>query len=165
VADVRWLDEREARAWRGYVRMNARLSGAVARQLMTDAGLSDPDYAVLVALSEAPEHRLRPRDLAREVQWEKSRLSHHLARMERRCLVAREGCSGDARGAFVRITETGLRAIRTAAPAHVDAVRNWFIDPLTPEQLDTLADISDAVLARLDGEPGVCDIPAEPCEP
>lgn len=165
MADVRWLDEREARAWRGFVRMRARLGGAITRQLMTDAGLSDADYAVLVALSEAPDHRMRARDLGRAINWEKSRLSHHLGRMQRRCLVAREGCTEDARGAFIRITETGLRAITAAAPAHVDAVRNWFIEPLTPEQLDTMAEISDAVLARLEGEPGACGGPTEPCEP
>lgn len=40
-------------------------------------------------------------------------------------------------------------AIEKAAPGHVNAVRSYFIDVLTPEQLDAFAEIAEAVGARL----------------
>jgi hypothetical protein len=47
------------------------------------------------------------------------------------------------------LTANGREAIEAAAPQHVEDVRRWFIDVLTPEQLDALADISDSVLDNL----------------
>lgn len=145
----RWLDEREARAWRGFQMVRAQLGGVLNRQLTRDSDLSMADYEVLVALSEAPGGRLRARDLGRVLQWEKSRLSHHLRRMQGRGLVRREECPSDARGAFAVLTGVGRQAIEAAAPAHLEAVRRYFIDVLTPAQLDALAEITAAVLAGL----------------
>jgi DNA-binding MarR family transcriptional regulator len=99
-----WLDAREARAWRGFVQMQTELRARTNRQLQREAGLSEADYAVLVGLSEAPDGRLRAFELGRQVGWEKSRLSHHLSRMEQRGLVRRERCLSDSRGAEVVLT-------------------------------------------------------------
>ncbi|HEV8297656.1 MAG TPA: MarR family transcriptional regulator, partial [Acidimicrobiales bacterium] len=104
MAPPRWLDERENRAWRGLQQVRAQLGGRLGRQLQRDTGLSAADYEVLVNLSEAPKGRLRSYELSNALQWEKSRLSHHLTRMQRRGLVDREGCATDARGAFILIT-------------------------------------------------------------
>ena len=147
--DTRWLDEGEARAWRGYERMHVQLSARLARSLQRDAGMSTADYAVLVHLSEAPDGRLRAFQLGAALQWEKSRLSHQLRRMEQRGLVTRAECPTDARGAFVVLTEDGQAAIEAAAPQHVEDVRRHFVDVLSPSQLESLAEISEAVLARL----------------
>ncbi|MTD13817.1 MarR family transcriptional regulator [Nakamurella sp. YIM 132087] len=149
MSDTRWLDEREARAWRALQHLRMPLELALNRQLAKDSGLSTADYSVLVALSEAPNHRLRARDLVRAVGWEKSRLSHHIRRMETRGLVTREECPTDARGAFIRLTAQGIVTIEQAAPGHVEAVRDLVIDRLTPEQLDSLAAIGEAVGAQL----------------
>ena len=145
----RWLDEREARAWRGYERMRGQLSARLERNLLRDAGLSGADYAVLVNLSEAPDGRLRAGELGRAMNWEKSRLSHQVTRMAGRGLVRREQCPSDARGSFVVLTCDGMRAIREAAPDHVEDVRRYMIDALTPGQLDTLYAITRTVVARL----------------
>ena len=146
---TRWLDEREQGAWLGLQAMSDRLAGALGQELQRDAGVSWADYAVLVALTATRVDRLRVHELADELGWEKSRLSHHLTRMARRGLVVREACGTDGRGAFVVVTATGRAAVRRAAPAHVAAVRELFIDALSPEQLDVLGDIGTAVLARL----------------
>ena len=130
--------------------MNAQLMGRLRRSLLQTSGLSDSDYEVLVQLSEAPDHRLRSYQLVAALQWEKSRLSHHLRRMEARGLVEREGCDTDRRGAFVVLTPAGRKSIEEAAPDHVDEVRRAFIDALTPAQLDALAGITEAVVTRLD---------------
>jgi DNA-binding MarR family transcriptional regulator len=150
VADIPWLDEREQRAWRGYLDTHTRLIGHLSRQLQRDTGLSEGDYGVLVNLTEAPAERLRAFELGRAMQWEKSRLSHHLSRMTARGLVGREECPSDGRGAYVVLTPAGRAAIESAAPLHVREVRRLFVEALDGDQLDALADISDALRRRLD---------------
>jgi DNA-binding MarR family transcriptional regulator len=158
VDELRWLDEREERAWRSLQLMQMRLDGALARQLAQDSGLSYPDYTVLVALTGSSEGRMRLFELARLLGWEKSRLSHHIARMAERGLVAKDRCGSDRRGAFVVVTHTGRQEIEAAAPGHLEIVRRLFVDRLTPQQLDAVADAAETVLAALDeassAEPG-----------
>src|SRR5215218_3449337 len=151
--EPRWLDDAEDRAWRGYLRMRTLLHAQIVRDLAREADLSGPDYDVLSNLSEAPGRRVRLGDLAARMAWSRSRLSHHITRMERRGLVTREDCTSDGRGAFVVLTDAGWRAIRGAAPGHVASVRRHFIDLLSREQLDALAEISRTVVRELGGEP------------
>ena len=152
--DAPWLDDREQAAWRGFLKMQAQLLARMNRSLAAESGISDGDYAVLVSLSEAPDSRVRAFEMARDMQWEKSRLSHQLTRMERRGLVQRAECPSDARGAFIVLTELGRSCIEAAAPRHVADVRRWFIDVLSPEQIDAMTGIVDTVLAAL-GDPPV----------
>ncbi|NND73760.1 MAG: winged helix-turn-helix transcriptional regulator [Ilumatobacter sp.] len=150
--DVRWLTDREQRAWRGLQELQMRLDRQLARQLATDSGLSYPDYAVLVALTDQPDGRMRLFELGEILGWEKSRLSHHVARMAGRDLVAKEHCDSDQRGAFVVVTKHGRREIEAAAPGHLAEVRRLFVDHLSPAQLDSIAEIAEIVLARLDDD-------------
>lgn len=147
MGDTRWLDDREAAAWRGLVRMQAHLDSSLARQLAADSGLSPQDYGVLVQLTEQPDGRVRLFELAEALGWEKSRASHHVSRMAARGLVEKERCDEDRRGAFVVLTPAGRTAIEAAAPGHVRAVRERFVERLTLDQLDQLRAIADAVLA------------------
>jgi DNA-binding MarR family transcriptional regulator len=145
----RWLDEGEQRAWRSYLQMHGQLLARLNRQLQAESGLSLADYEVLVTLSEVPAGRLRPFELQRGLQWEQSRLSHQLRRMEHRGLVSREGCTDDGRGAFIVLTDAGRRAIEAAAPGHVEAVRRLFFDGLTQGQITMLGQLATQVLDRL----------------
>src|SRR5262245_25884599 len=107
---TRWLTPDEQRAWRGYRRMRALLDPRLARDLMRDSGLSEADYDVLSTLGETDRHRMRLSELAAHMLWSKSRLSHHIARMEQRGLVAREPCDDDGRGSIVALTAHGRNA-------------------------------------------------------
>ncbi|SCL23531.1 DNA-binding transcriptional regulator, MarR family [Micromonospora pallida] len=149
---TRWLDDDEQRAWRAYLQMQNRLTARLGRQLQQDSGLSLADYDVLVALTEAAEGRLRPFALQEQLEWEQSRLSHHLSRMQRRGLVDREGCPGDRRGAFVVLTPAGREAIEGAAPGHVAAVREFFLDQFDRDGVATLERLATQVLRRLDAD-------------
>ena len=153
--DVRWLNEQEERAWRALQFMQMRLEGELSRQLASDSGLSYPDYVVLVALTDRPEGRMRLFELAGVLGWEKSRLSHHVARMAGRGLVKKERCDADRRGAFVVVTKRGRKEIEAAAPGHVAAVRRLFVDRLTPNQLAAVGKAAETVLAALDEPPEV----------
>ena len=147
--EPRWLDEAEDRAWRSYMRMRTLLHARILRDLAGEAGLSGPDYDVLSHVSESLGRRSRLGELAERMAWSRSRLSHHLTRMERRGLVTREDCPSDGRGAFVVLTDAGLRVIQAAAPSHVASVRRNFIDLLSRDQLDALTSITDTVVGHL----------------
>jgi DNA-binding MarR family transcriptional regulator len=144
---VRWLTAQEQHLWRAWLKLNTELASKLQHELQEDAGLSMPDYEVLVHLTDNPEGRLRVTELAGLLQWERSRVSHHVKRMEHRGLVERAECSEDGRGAFVVITPQGRAAIEEAAPGHVKAVRRLMFDVLSEEEKAALAAVIDKLLA------------------
>lgn len=130
--------------------MEMRLGAEVGRRLAAASGLSVQDYGVLVVLTSQPDGSIRSYELAARLGWEKSRLSHHIGRMQRRGLVTKQRCEVDRRGWFVAITPQGRSEIEAAAPGHLEDVRELFVDLLEPAQLDVLGDITETVLAHLD---------------
>ncbi len=148
--EPRWLDDREERAWRAYRKLQALLPAQLARDLGRDSGLSDPDYDVLSTISEKPGDRWPLRDLAAKMLWSRSRLSHHLARMEQRGLVAREDDPADRRGCMIVLTAHGLRTLERASPLHVASVRRHLMDHLTDADVRALTRIAERVVAHLD---------------
>ena len=149
MAEARWLNDEEQRAWRSLMTMQDDLVEFIDRRLRTESGLSHADYKVLAHLSEAPDHRLRSFELGELLRWEKGRLSQHLGRMQTRGLVTRERCETDQRGAVVVITAQGSELIAAAAVRHVADVRDAVVDQLTEAELLTLAVIGDKVRERL----------------
>ena len=149
-----WLDDRQQQIWRAWIKLNRDLPAALGRQIQSRSDLSMADFEVLVNLTDVTEGRLRISELASEMNWERSRVSHHLQRMEARGLVARAGCPEDGRGSFVNITTAGRDAIERAAPGHVKDVRRLVIGALTDEELETLGALTDKLLAQLDAEAG-----------
>jgi DNA-binding MarR family transcriptional regulator len=129
--------------------MRTLLDLQLARDLNRDSGLSEPDYDVLSTLSGSPDGRWRAGDLAARLSWSTSRLTHHVTRMQSRGLVARQATAQDGRGAVICLTDDGWATLREAAPPHVQSVRRHFIDLLTAEEVDTLAAITEKVLAGL----------------
>jgi DNA-binding MarR family transcriptional regulator len=150
---TRWLSASEQEAWRGLLRSSAQIQAALNHQLQEEYGLSSPDYAVLVVLAEAEEGRLRLYEIAEELAWERSRISHHLTRMARRGLIERRECPTDARGAFAVITEDGRRALEGAAPAHAEQVRALVFDALDETDVADLARITGRMLTHIRGLP------------
>jgi DNA-binding MarR family transcriptional regulator len=148
-----WLSEQEQQLWRSWLALGSALPAVLHRELQADAGLSLPDFDVLVQLTESDGGRLRVSELARSLGWERSRLSHHVARMERRELVTREDCVDDGRGAFVVLAPAGRAAIEQAAPHHVRTVRRVFLDPLDEHDVAELSRLVSRLLERVTGEP------------
>lgn len=152
-APPRWLDPEQKAAWESFIRMQEKLIGRLSRRVQADSGLSAADHTVLVNLTERGDGRIRILDLAKLVEWEKSRMSHQVTRMAKRGLVVREECPDDGRGAFVVATPAGYKAIEEASPQHVEHVRRLFIDALTPNQLSTLGQISKRILDHMEKQP------------
>jgi len=140
----------ELRTWREFIETVEALSWRLASRLQSESSLSQGDYQVLLALSEADGHRMRSSELAAVIGWERSRLSHHLGRMEKRGLVGRDPCAADGRGAEVVLAAHGSDCFRRATIPHLRAVRELFIDALTSEQLAAADDIAGTLRRHLD---------------
>lgn len=139
----------ELRTWRDFLETTDVLRTTLAARLQSESALSPGDYAVLLALSETEEHRMRSSELAAHIGWERSRLSHHLGRMERRGLIRRDECATDSRGAEVVLEPAGAAAFHGATVPHLRAVRELFVDALSPEQLAAAGEIAAALRAHL----------------
>ncbi|MCW2848103.1 MAG: transcriptional regulator, MarR family [Marmoricola sp.] len=151
--EVRWLSTAQERVWRQWVELNARVTVTLQREMQEDSGLSMPDFEVLVNLTDSPEGRVRVTDLATQMLWERSRLSHHVTRMERRGMVERSDCAEDGRGAWIVITPAGRAAIEKAAPGHVETVRRLVFDVLTEDEAGTLGALLGKMLDPTDEQP------------
>ena len=156
--EPRWLTRDEERAWRAVRRLLIALPARTARDLADDSGLSAADYEVLSTLSEKTGHRWPLKDLAAKMEWSRSRLSHHTARMQQRGLIDREPDPADARGCILHLATSGLRALEAAVPGHVASVRARFLDHLTPDELATL----ERICTRIADLPGPRSAPKAP---
>lgn len=153
-----WLDEDEQQAWRSYLLMNKTLETHLGRHLQREFGLSKSDFEILVNLSESESGRMRAFELGRATQWEKSRMSHHLTRMEKRGLIRKESCA--ARYPEIAITEAGLAAIKDCASAHAALVRHLFVDVLGTDRMIALGEACDEIVDTI-GKHCATDCPPE----
>lgn len=137
--EPKWLTPQQQRAWRAYMDGSQRLMADLNRQLQRDSALSFADYRILVKLSEAPGRSLRMSDLADGVFSSRSRLTHQIRRLEGQRVVRRIPAEDDGRGVLAQLTDEGMRRLRAAAPGHVAAVRRYFVELFTPQQLAAVA--------------------------
>ena len=121
--------------WQTFLESSWALHTRLEDELRADTGLSMNDYHVLVALSQAPERRIRMGELANRLVLSPSRITYQISSMIKRGLVAKEPCPDDKRGFEAVLTEQGLETLRAAAPAHLSTVRTAFIDLLDDEEL------------------------------
>ncbi|MGH1565323.1 MarR family winged helix-turn-helix transcriptional regulator [Mumia sp. DW29H23] len=155
--DTPWLDRQQLAAWVRLVGVLELLPGALDTQLRRDADLTHFEYYVLAMLSEAPDRTLRMTGLARQTNATLPRLSHVVQRLEKRGLVERVPCPEDRRATNARLTDDGWDKVVATAPSHVGAVRELVVDALTPEQVEQLATIADAILERLDPDEAMAE--------
>lgn len=139
-----WLDEREMRAWRGYIETMPELQNALEADLVA-LGLSVGDYQVLVYLSESDDQRMRMCDLADRLHLSPSGLTRRLDGLVSIGAVGREQSPEDRRVTLAVLTPQGWELLQRIAPEHVHSVRRHFIDLLTPEQLDVMGDVFDVL--------------------
>src|SRR3954462_10225824 len=104
----RWLDQEEQRTWRAYLYSAQLLLDRLDRELTHGTGISHAYYEILVALSEAPERRMRMSELADRCLSSRSRLSHTVSRLDERCWVRREACADSALAQLAVLTDEGF---------------------------------------------------------
>lgn len=149
-----WLTPEQQQVWRSYLLAKTRIDDYLDIAL-ADYGIRLDEYELLVRLSESEAHTLRMGELASSVRHSRSRLTHTVARMEKQGLVRREPCASDGRGVQAVLTDDGYELLKRAAPAHVDSVREVFVDAISPADYEALGRAMAAVLVVADeaGQP------------
>ncbi len=159
LTDVSEVSDEDWGLWRTFVAMHRQLARELDRQLQRDAAISQADFSVMLALSEARDRKLRTGELAELLAWEKSRVSHQVARMESRGLVDRTECDTDGRGTWVGLTSEGRRILLGSMREHAAAIRSLFFDNLQHGEKAALAGVSTRIIERIN--PAACDIADE----
>lgn len=154
--EPRWLTPVQLQAWKKFTLMLARLPTALEEQLKCSAQLTYVEYYVLAGLSDQPGHTMRMSRLAVLANAELSRLSHMIGRLETRHFVRREPDPTHGRYTNVVLTDAGYAHLVAAAPGHVARVRELVVDALGDDALTVLRDISERIVAQIDG--------GEPCD-
>jgi DNA-binding MarR family transcriptional regulator len=95
-------------------------------------------FGILVTLAEAPDRRMRMGELAAELDFSPSRLSHAVTRMEAAGWVVRRPRPSSARERDAQLTDEGFAVLAQAAPGHVELVRSLLFDRFRPEELEEL---------------------------
>jgi DNA-binding MarR family transcriptional regulator len=129
------LTDMQQQSWRAFIESSWALHTRLEDDLRATTGLSMADYHVMVALSEAPGHRLRMGELAGRLVFSPSRLTYQISAMVKRGLVRKQACAEDGRGQEAVLTDAGLAALEAAAPMHLKTVRDSFIDHLDDAEL------------------------------
>jgi DNA-binding MarR family transcriptional regulator len=136
------LDEPHLAAWRALLHAHAAALGRIERDLARAGPELVPLtwYDVLIELLEAPDHRLRQRDLARSVVLTRSGISRLIDRLEAAGLVAREPDPADRRGTLIALTDAGRELIDRLTVAHLDNERE-ILGALTETEQRRLAEL------------------------
>jgi DNA-binding MarR family transcriptional regulator len=156
---TRWLDAQEQQVWAQLSTMILRLQPVLSAQLQREFGISQFEYLMLARLSEAPGSMLRMSVLATLTGSSLPRLSQAVGRLEKRGWISRQADAQNSRYTVAVLTPAGLRQLEEAAPAHVEAVREFVFDRLTPAQTRELGAMSQRIL---DGLPPDDSWPATP---
>ncbi|RRJ62821.1 MarR family transcriptional regulator [Paenibacillus oralis] len=141
--DKNELNEEEMRIWHMWKGTFQSIFGRVVKEMSEHTGLSEADYGVLDRLALLGNGSLRQQELADSMDWDKSRLSHHLTRMEKRGLVMRKPIDTD-RGVQVSITSAGQSALDDARPIVAKAIRKHFLDRLTDQDITLITKLAQS---------------------
>lgn len=142
----RRLDDAEMETWLPVIRFVQLLPQVLDRTLKEEVGLNHARYAILITLAGDGRDTITMTELAHIAGLSRSRLSHALDSLEERGWVARTSCGSDKRTLSATLTPAGRELLRTAAPVHVDQVRELVLGPLSAEERDQLGSILGKLL-------------------
>ena len=143
--DKRLLSEAQMRAWRAFLGASTLVSAHLNHELDEAAAISMYEYEILVRLFESEAGRVRMSQLADQVSYSRSRLTHTVGRLERAGYVLRSSCPNDRRGVYAHLTKAGYEFLAQTAPIHLDGVRRHLIDRFTPSELATLTELLEKI--------------------
>ena len=144
------LTESQMRAWRAFLGASTLVSARLNHELDEVAAISMYEYEILVRLFESEAGRVRMSQLADQVSYSRSRLTHTVGRLERAGYVLRSSCPNDRRGVYAHLTKAGYEFLAQTAPIHLDGVRRHLINRFTPSELATLTELLEKITTDAD---------------
>jgi len=156
----------ELGAWRAFLRAHARLLRRLDDELQAEHGLSLAEYEALLQLAEAQDRRLRMSALAERILLSRSGITRLVDRLVADGMVERSSCPSDARGSMAAITPAGVSRLRAASRTHLEGVRRYFLDVVSPAEQGVieaaLGRVGDSLADGTPWEPTACALPVEP---
>ena len=146
---VHWLDAGQQRTWRAFLMGTTLLMDRLDDDLRRAFNISLVEYEILVRLSESDGGQLRMAQLADALAHSRSRVTHTVARMEAAGLIQRSTSPEDGRGILATMTPKGHDLLVRVAPLHVTGVRENLVDLVSPEDLEAVGRVFDAVSDHL----------------
>ncbi|MFJ7242993.1 MarR family winged helix-turn-helix transcriptional regulator [Streptomyces olivaceus] len=147
-ADAAPLSPDELCLWQSLGRLVHSLP-RVLEDDMSRTGVTMTEFAALLLLSEAPDHRMRMSALADAAGLTPSRITRVVDGLAKHGLVRKERHGQDGRGNDAVLTEAGLRTMREAQPAHLASARTRVLDQIPPDQISALAQALAAITESL----------------
>jgi DNA-binding MarR family transcriptional regulator len=135
------LDPAQLRAYFALIEVVGLLRHAVERQLREAGGLSYVQFQLLARLGDSPTGSHRMTDLADGVVYSRSGLTYQAGLLEKAGLVTRTPSPDDERGITVTITDAGRALLTKVFPGHIDVVSHLLFEPLSPADVESLADL------------------------
>ncbi len=128
------LSRGELRTWFLLVSSMRSLLNALDRQFRDEVGVTHDDYEILSRLHRASDRTLRMSELAHDVGFSPSRLSHAVGRMEEAGWVSRAPCPTDRRGTNATLSDLGVKMVNEVTPIHLDLVKRLVFGTLGPDR-------------------------------
>ena len=146
------IDDADPRsqAWRLFIETSARLTTAIDEQLRSESEMTLSDFHVMLILSEAPDQRLRMKEIAQRMVFTASRLTYQVDTLCKRGWLRREKVPQDGRGSYAILTAEGRAVFEAAARGHRDLVNHLFFTPLSRSDGQELVDIMTRLAEPLD---------------
>ena len=134
--------------WRAFLQAHARVTRRLDEELRAEHDLSLAEYDALLTIADAPDRRIRMRQLADRVILSKSGVTRLIDRLVIDGLVQRDVCLSDARGAEAVLTPAGLDRLRHASRTHLRGIDEHFLAALEPDDLTAIQRSMRAVAER-----------------
>jgi DNA-binding MarR family transcriptional regulator len=135
-------------AWKHFLRAHSAVTRQMDADLIASHGLTLRDYEVLLRVSQSPDRRMRPVDLAEGVLLTQSGITRLLAGLETAGWIERVSCPVDRRVHYAQLTESGQAKFRAAGRTHLEGIRTLFAGYFSEAELETLATLMERLPAR-----------------
>ncbi|AMB59711.1 MarR family winged helix-turn-helix transcriptional regulator [Microterricola viridarii] len=132
-------------AWEALFRAQVSVMRTLASEFPSRE-VSLNEYDVMFTLSLHPEHRLRLRELNRQMLLTQPSVSRLVDRMTARGLLAKEHDPTDGRGTVIVLTDAGYELFRRVAVTHMDSITQRVGGALDEDELKQLRALCEKLL-------------------
>jgi DNA-binding MarR family transcriptional regulator len=135
------LDPVQLGAYFALIEVTSLLRHAIEQQLREAGDLSYVQFQLLARLGDSPTGSRRMTDLADGVVYSRSALTYQAGLLEKAGLVTRTPAPDDERGTMVTITDAGRARLAKVFPGHIEVVSHLLFEPLSRDDVKSLADL------------------------
>jgi DNA-binding MarR family transcriptional regulator len=147
------LDRVQLGAYLALIEVVGLLRHAVEQQLREAGDLSYVQFQLLARLDDAPTGSHRMTDLADGVVYSRSGLTYQAGLLEKAGLVTRAPSTDDERSITITITDAGRALVGKVLPGHAEVVSRMLLEPLSHEDVETLAGLLEPVRDHMRATP------------